>query len=92
MERDAAPLRAAVETLDAVPCQRHPISRAALEARSVLAAGSILARAALMREESRGSHYRSDFIERDDAKWRTRIVWSANGQSFEPVAAPVPLE
>jgi L-aspartate oxidase len=73
-----------------MPCEPRPISRASLEARSVRAAGSILARAALLREESRGSHYRSDFVERDDATWRTRITWSANGQSFEPVAAPVP--
>jgi succinate dehydrogenase/fumarate reductase flavoprotein subunit len=43
-----------------------------------------------MREESRGSHYRSDFVERDDAQWRKRILWSAHGQSFEPVAAPAP--
>jgi L-aspartate oxidase len=91
VERDAAPLRAAVETLASLPCQARPISRAALEARSVRAAGSILARAALMREESRGSHYRSDFVERDDASWRKRILWSATGQMFEPVAAPVPL-
>jgi L-aspartate oxidase len=56
----------------------------------VLAAGSIAARAALMREESRGSHYRDDFIDRDDAKWRTRILWSSSGPSFEAVAAPVP--
>jgi L-aspartate oxidase len=90
VERDAAPLQAAVETLDAMPCEPRPISRAALEARSIRAAGSILARAALLREESRGSHYRSDFVERDDAKWRTRITWSADGQSFEPVAAAIP--
>jgi L-aspartate oxidase len=89
VERDAAPLRAAIDALDAMPCQRRPISRAALEARSVLAAGSIIARAALMREESRGSHYRDDFTERDDARWRTRILWSSGGPSFEPVAAPV---
>jgi L-aspartate oxidase len=52
----------------------------------------ILARAALMREESRGSHYRSDFTDRDDARWRRRILWSSSGPSFEPVAAPVPIQ
>jgi len=90
LERAAAPLRAAIETLDALPCDPRPISRAALEARSVLSAGSIAARAALMREESRGSHYRDDFIHRDDEKWRVRILWSSSGPSFEAVAAPVP--
>jgi len=43
-----------------------------------------------MREESRGSHYRDDFIHRDDEKWRVRILWSSSGPSFEAVAAPVP--
>jgi L-aspartate oxidase len=89
VERDAAPLRAAIDALDAMPCQRRAVSRAALEARSVLSAGTIIARAALMREESRGSHYRDDFPNRDDARWRTRILWSSSGPSFEPVAAPV---
>jgi len=29
---------------------------------------------ALAREESRGTHYRSDFPAKDDAKWGTRHV------------------
>jgi L-aspartate oxidase len=90
VERDAAPLREAVETLDAFPCERRAISRTALESRSVLSAASILARAALMREESRGSHFRDDFALRDDVAWRKRILWSSAGPSFEPVAGPVP--
>ncbi len=92
VERDGAQLVTAIERLEDVPSPRRAISRAALEARSVRSAGLILARAALMREESRGSHYRSDFTDCDDARWRRRILWSSSGPSFEPVAAPGPIQ
>jgi L-aspartate oxidase len=34
----------------------------------------LVARAALRREESRGAHFRSDFPERDDARWKYHAV------------------
>jgi L-aspartate oxidase len=37
---------------------------------SLLTVARLIARAALRREESRGSHYRSDFPARDDIHWR----------------------
>ena len=46
----------------------------ALELNSLLQMGEIIARTSLMRTESRGSHYRDDFPERDDAKWLKSIV------------------
>jgi succinate dehydrogenase/fumarate reductase flavoprotein subunit len=45
-----------------------------LELNDMLRAGEIVGRAALMRTESRGSHYRDDFPERDDDHWLRSIV------------------
>ncbi len=39
-----------------------------------LTVGRLIARAALRRAESRGGHYRLDFPERDDSRWKHRIM------------------
>jgi len=89
LERNANDLTAAIATLERIPLARRPIDRPALEARSIRTASSYILRSALMREESRGSHYRSDFPERDDMRWRARILWSLRGSELLPVGAPV---
>ena len=43
-------------------------------ARSIVTVGLMIARAALRREESRGGHFRSDFPNRDDIKWRKHVA------------------
>ncbi|GJM18027.1 MAG: succinate dehydrogenase flavoprotein subunit [Phycisphaeraceae bacterium] len=54
-----------------------------------------IARAGLLRQESRGSHYRTDFPDRDDARfWKTSVSRfnPATGKAdvtFEPVRAPL---
>jgi L-aspartate oxidase len=52
------------------------ISRARLRppSRNFLTVATLVARAALWREESRGAHYRVDFPERDDARWRVHSI------------------
>jgi succinate dehydrogenase/fumarate reductase flavoprotein subunit len=35
---------------------------------------TVLVRQALLREETRGSHWREDHPDRDDARWRVRLV------------------
>ena len=42
--------------------------------RSIVTVGLMIARAALRREESRGGHFRSDFPNRDDIKWRKHVA------------------
>lgn len=46
----------------------------ALEAENLVNVASIVANAALMRRESRGAHYRTDFPKRDDKNWLKNIV------------------
>lgn len=41
----------------------------ALELKGMLELGHVIALGALEREESRGAHYRTDFLERDDEHW-----------------------
>ncbi|MFC1988224.1 FAD-binding protein [Chloroflexota bacterium] len=45
-----------------------------LELENLLKVGEIMANVALMRTESRGSHHRDDFPDRDDANWLQSIV------------------
>jgi L-aspartate oxidase len=54
----------------------QPPARTPAEARlaSVLTVARLMARAALRREESRGAHFRADFSERDDQRWRKHIA------------------
>jgi L-aspartate oxidase len=42
--------------------------------RHLLVVARLIARAALRREESRGAHYRSDFPQRDDGRWRIHMM------------------
>jgi L-aspartate oxidase len=52
----------------------EPMDRVlAFEHRNLLDVAEAIIRAAEMRTESRGSHYRSDYPERDDAHWLTNI-------------------
>ena len=62
----------------------------ALSVRNLALLGRLLATASLRREESRGAHFRLDFPERDDARWRgvTRLAMGPGGEirfSIDPV-------
>lgn len=50
------------------------ISREQLEFANMLTSALLLAESALTREESRGGHYREDFPDRDDARWRKHMI------------------
>ena len=47
----------------------HATTRRACELLNMLTTSALVATAALTREESRGTHFRSDFPSRDDARW-----------------------
>jgi len=58
--------------------------RCAHELKNLHALGILIARSALAREESRGSHYRSDFPYRDDEKFQSHSQISLlHDPSFE---------
>jgi succinate dehydrogenase / fumarate reductase flavoprotein subunit len=60
-----------------------------LELEGMLTLAEVIAKGALAREESRGSHFRRDFTERDDKNWlkHTLATYSADGPvlSYSPV-------
>jgi L-aspartate oxidase len=49
------------------------LDSAGWRAANLLTVARLIARAAERREESRGAHYRDDFPQRDDVKWKRRI-------------------
>ncbi|MEJ7713813.1 MAG: L-aspartate oxidase [Pyrinomonadaceae bacterium] len=64
------------ETLERALREFEQISQARLgpASRNFLTLGTLVAQAALWREESRGGHFRSDFPERDDDHWRIHSI------------------
>ena len=50
-------------------------TRESVEAVNLLTLGMLTVAAALMRTESRGGHFRSDFPSRDDVYWLRHIIF-----------------
>lgn len=61
-----------------------------LEVDSLLTVAEIMARAALMRTESRGSHYREDYPHRDDAHWEKSIITRCANGGMEQYTVRLP--
>ncbi|HKS73711.1 MAG TPA: L-aspartate oxidase [Terriglobales bacterium] len=61
----------------------HPRTRRAYEAHNIRLAGSLVARSALAREESRGAHYRTDYPAHNDAKFLKHSVVKGDTIRFE---------
>jgi L-aspartate oxidase len=47
---------------------------------SIALVGTLILRAALRREESRGGHRRADFPARDDVKWKVHVAETGPSQ------------
>jgi succinate dehydrogenase / fumarate reductase, flavoprotein subunit len=58
-----------------------------LQVKSSLIACEAIIRSALMRQESRGAHYRSDFPKLDDEKWKVNIYCRKEGRKGVSAAA-----
>jgi L-aspartate oxidase len=78
------------QSLQRALAEFEQIGRARLRApsRNFLTVATLIARAALWREESRGAHYRVDFPQRDDTRWRVHSIQRADAgiNSSETVA------
>jgi L-aspartate oxidase len=78
--RDRSSLRDAVTVLheqqaalDDRLAARAPLDHDGWRRASLLTVASLIARAALRREESRGGHFRTDFPAHDDLKWKIHV-------------------
>ena len=63
------------ETLPAAPAGDWDGLIRILETDNLLLVAEMMARAALMRTESRGSHFREDFPDTDEKNWNKNIFW-----------------
>jgi len=82
--RDRTRLKQAIEHLEKLrPRLLHPKTRRTHEAQNLHIAGTLVARSALAREESRGAHYRTDFPTHDDAKFLKHSIVKGDAIRFE---------
>ena len=63
----------------------------ALDVRNLLTASELIARGALLREESRGAHYREDFPHADNNAWLKNIHLAREGGNVKNWTEPVKL-
>jgi succinate dehydrogenase/fumarate reductase flavoprotein subunit len=62
-----------------------------LELEDMLILSEMVCRAALLRTESRGAHYRSDYPEEDNDRWLKSIQIRKHGSGMSLEAVPVPM-
>jgi L-aspartate oxidase len=76
-------LTEAIQQLQTSAQQLPPLTtRRNGEARNIHTAGQLIARSALARLESRGAHYRTDYPEHDDAKFKKHSIVGEKGVRF----------
>ena len=73
--RTGATLKEAIKRLEEIGEKvSRPHSRREFEGRNLQIVGTLVARSALAREESRGAHYRTDYPDHNDVKFRKHSV------------------
>ncbi|HKD03893.1 MAG TPA: L-aspartate oxidase [Terriglobales bacterium] len=82
--RDRQSLKRAVERLEQLASRvAHPHTRRTYEAQNIRLAGSLVARSALARQESRGAHYRTDYPAHNDQKFLQHSVVKGDTIRFQ---------
>jgi succinate dehydrogenase/fumarate reductase flavoprotein subunit len=61
------------------------------EVKSMVLCAELTFRSALVREESRGSHFREDFPKRDDKNWLKWVIIKQDGGKMQLIAQPIPI-
>jgi len=61
----------------------------AIETSNMIETAEIITRASLLREESRGGHYREDFPQKDDTNWLKNIAVKKEGGEMRITTTPV---
>ena len=81
--RTGATLKRALDQLIQISARvAHPQTRRAFEACNIHLVGTLVARAALAREESRGAHYRLDFPTHNDARFLKHSIIKGDSIRF----------
>ena len=82
--RSGKELKAALAQLDGMQMPEGPSTREEHELKNLHSLAKLITRSAIAREESRGSHYRSDFPYRDDDDFQKHSLIRKGGEvSFE---------
>ena len=97
--RDEEGLKAALERtrviaacLRKVHVKDYRELRRYLEFENMVLLSEMVCRAALLRTESRGAHYRTDYPEEDNGNWLKNILIRKQGKKIRLTAVPVPTE
>jgi L-aspartate oxidase len=92
--RSASGLRSVIGSVDRLAAApATTIGQDAWETTNLVTVARLLAGAALVREETRGSHWREDFPDRDDPRWAGHIDWAIlDGRPCEEFHAAAPTD
>ena len=67
----------------------RPMDQPSYELSTLMLTGRLLTEAALMREESRGAHYRVDYPDRNDRDWLKNVLLKKEGEEMKLSTVPV---
>ncbi len=79
------------DNLAAARVESGPALARLVETRFMATTAEMILRAALMRTESRGAHYREDYPQEDNGRWLQNILVSRKGEEMSLALKPVAL-